>query len=74
MKCDIRFDAPFGKSRCVTCGRQWEAMTPDGSMSDCYRELGSRLLELQAENERLRLRCDALALLLYGPHSMSEKP
>jgi hypothetical protein len=41
--CDIRFEAPFGKSKCVTCGREWEPMTPQGSANHCVRELGSRL-------------------------------
>jgi hypothetical protein len=41
--CDVRFETPFGKSKCVSCGREWEAMTPQGSERHCVRELGSRL-------------------------------
>lgn len=41
--CDVHFDGPFGKSKCKSCGREWEAMTPKGSANHCVRELGSRL-------------------------------
>lgn len=68
--CHIQMEAPFGKSKCLTCGREWEALTPRGSQNHCARELGSLVAALiQQRDELLAALKDARARLraLVGP-------
>jgi hypothetical protein len=47
--CVVVMDAPYGKSHCATCGREWEACTPQGSANHCVRELGSQVASLKEQ-------------------------
>jgi hypothetical protein len=58
--CVIVMESLHGKSHCTTCGRQWEACTPQGSDNHCIRELGSLLADLRG---KLEGECNESAML-----------